>query len=73
MPDPASTNTSFGNAARPIATARTFGSAPCCPGRGVTYYDVPSEYGVHGYRYTVVNDRTVLVDPATGRIVEVID
>jgi len=25
------------------------------------------------YRYTVVNDRTVLVDPGTHRIVEVID
>lgn len=25
------------------------------PGDGVTYYDVPSEYGVRDYRYTVVN------------------
>ncbi|MGA7998282.1 MAG: DUF1236 domain-containing protein, partial [Bradyrhizobium sp.] len=25
------------------------------------------------YRYTVVNDRTVLVDPSTHRIVQVID
>jgi uncharacterized protein YcfJ len=40
---------------------------------GVTYYEVPHEYGVTNYRYTIVNDRTVLVDPGTHRIVEVID
>ena len=40
---------------------------------GVTYYEVPREYGVTSYRYTVVNDRTVLVDPGTHRIVQVID
>ena len=43
------------------------------PEEGVTYYDVPPEYGVREYRYTVVNDRTVLVDPRTHRIVEVIE
>lgn len=43
------------------------------PEHGVTYYEVPPEYGVRGYRYTVVNDRTVLVDPRTRRIVEVIE
>jgi hypothetical protein len=43
------------------------------PEQGVTYYDVPPEYGVREYRYTVVNDRTVLVDPRTHRIVEVIE
>jgi hypothetical protein len=43
------------------------------PRNGVTYYEVPAEYGVRDYRYTVVNDRTVLVDPRTGRIVEVLD
>ena len=43
------------------------------PNSGVTYYDVPSEYRVQpGYRYTVVNDRPVLVDRGH-RIVEVID
>jgi hypothetical protein len=39
----------------------------------VTYYDVPSEYGVTGYRYTVVNNHPVLVEPRTRRVVEVID
>jgi uncharacterized protein YcfJ len=43
------------------------------PSSGVTYYEVPREYGVTKYRYTVVNDRPVLVDPGTHRIVEVID
>lgn len=43
------------------------------PSSGVTYYEVPREYGVTKYRYTVVNDRTVLVDPSTHRIVQVID
>jgi uncharacterized protein DUF1236 len=43
------------------------------PEQGVTYYDVPQEYGVRDYRYTVVNGRTVLVDPRTHRIVEVVE
>jgi hypothetical protein len=42
------------------------------PTTGVTYYDVPTEYGVREYRYTIVNDRTVLVDPRTHRIVQII-
>ncbi len=42
------------------------------PDAGVTYYEVPAEYGVRDYRYTVVNGRTVLVDPKTRRIVQVI-
>jgi hypothetical protein len=33
---------------------------------------VPPEYHVTTYRYAVVNDRVVLVDPATRRIVQVI-
>jgi hypothetical protein len=44
------------------------------PDEGVRYYDVPAEYGrAHGYRYTVVNGRTVLVEPRSRRVVEVID
>jgi Protein of unknown function (DUF1236) len=43
------------------------------PEAGVTYYDVPPEYGARDYRYTVVNGRTVLVDPRTHRIVEVVE
>ncbi len=43
------------------------------PSAGVTYYDVPGEYGVKNYRYTVVNNRTVLVDPGSHRIVQIIE
>src|ERR1035437_8671451 len=43
------------------------------PEAGVTYYEVPQEYGVREYRYTVVNDRPVLVDPRTRRIVQVVE
>ncbi|MFE1599785.1 DUF1236 domain-containing protein [Methylobacterium sp. ID0610] len=44
------------------------------PSSGVTYYDVPAEYHVRpGYRYTIVNDEPVLVDPHSRRIVGVIN
>ena len=43
------------------------------PSSGVTYYEVAAEYRLRpGDRYTVVNDRPVLVD-RSHRIVEVID
>jgi hypothetical protein len=43
------------------------------PEAGVTYYDVPQTFGVTPYRYTVVNGRTVLVEPRTRRIVQVVE
>ena len=43
------------------------------PEQGVTYYEVPAEYGVTTYRYTYVNDRPVLVDPRTRQIVQIIE
>jgi hypothetical protein len=43
------------------------------PETGVTYYDVPQTYGATPYRYTVVNGSTVLVEPRTRRIVQVIE
>lgn len=43
------------------------------PETGVTYYDVPQTYGVTPYRYTVVNGQTVLVEPRSRRIVQVVD
>ena len=43
------------------------------PEQGVTYYEVPPEYGVRDYRYTIVNGRTVLVEPRTRRIVEIVE
>lgn len=43
------------------------------PSDGIEYREVPREYGETNYRYTVVNKRTVLVDPQTRRIVQVIN
>ncbi|MDO8398196.1 MAG: DUF1236 domain-containing protein [Bradyrhizobium sp.] len=43
------------------------------PEAGITYYDVPQTYGQTTYRYTVVNGQTVLVEPRTRRIVQVVD
>ena len=43
------------------------------PEAGITYYDVPQTFGVTPYRYTVVNGRTVLVEPRTRRIVQVVE
>jgi hypothetical protein len=43
------------------------------PESGVTFYDVPQSFGTTPYRYTVVNGETVLVEPRTRRIVQVID
>lgn len=43
------------------------------PDDGLVYYDVPREFALTGYNYTVVNGHPVLVEPGTRRIVEVID
>lgn len=43
------------------------------PEAGVTYYDVPQQYGETPYRYTVINEQPVLVNPRTRRIMQVID
>jgi hypothetical protein len=43
------------------------------PETGVTYYDVPQTYAVTPYRYTVVNGETVLVEPRSRRIVQIVD
>ena len=43
------------------------------PEAGVVYYDVPQSFGVTPYRYTVVNGETVLVEPRSRRIVQVIE
>jgi hypothetical protein len=43
------------------------------PEAGVTYYDVPQRFGATTYRYTVVNGETVLVEPRSRRIVEVLN
>lgn len=43
------------------------------PEGGVTYREVPAEYGVSGYRYTIVNDQPVIVEPRTRRVIQVIE
>ena len=44
------------------------------PQQGVVYRQVPADYGApQGYQYTVVNNRTVLVEPQTRRIVQIIN
>jgi hypothetical protein len=43
------------------------------PDDGVTFYDVPQSFGATRYRYTVVNGETVLVEPRSRRIVQVLD
>jgi hypothetical protein len=43
------------------------------PESGVTLYDVPQSFGETPYRYTVVNGNTVLVEPRSRRIVQLID
>lgn len=43
------------------------------PEDGVVYYDVPREFALPEYSYTIVNGHPVLVDPRSRRIVEVIE
>ncbi|KQK31606.1 hypothetical protein ARD30_09420, partial [Bosea thiooxidans] len=45
------------------------------PAEGVVYRRLPAEYGpsASNYSYTVVNDRTVIVEPQTRRVVQIID
>lgn len=43
------------------------------PEQGVVYRPLPAEYGPSQYRYTVVNDRAVIVEPQTRRVVQIID
>lgn len=43
------------------------------PDTGVTFYDVPPSLVATPYRYTIVNGATVLVEPRTRRVVQVIE
>jgi Protein of unknown function (DUF1236) len=43
------------------------------PESGIVTYDVPQTFGVTPYRYTVVNGQTILVDPHSRRIVQVVE
>lgn len=39
----------------------------------ITYREVPAKYGKTEYRYTVVNNKTVLVEPKTRKIVQIVE
>jgi len=43
------------------------------PVQGVAYYEIPADYDARGYQYTIVNSRTVIVDPQSRRIVLIVD
>jgi len=43
------------------------------PESGVTYYEVPQSFAPSPYLYTVVNGETVLVEPRTRRIIQVLE
>lgn len=44
------------------------------PREDVVFYQVPPEFGVPpSYRYTVVNDQIILVEPRTRKVVQIID
>jgi Protein of unknown function (DUF1236) len=44
------------------------------PRQGVTLYAVPREYHVGpGYRYAIVNDQPVIVEPRSRRVVEILE
>jgi hypothetical protein len=43
------------------------------PQRGVVYREVPRQYSQTPYRYTVVNGRTVIVEPETRRVIQIIE
>ncbi len=69
----ASASTSFRNASLSYAIESPVRVGTILPESGVTYYDVPQQYGATSYRYTVVNDRPILVEPRTRRVMQVID
>ena len=68
----ASANMSFVSGGLRIATPRN-PSWYNTTGKRRDDYEFPAEYHAPNYRYTYVNERPVLVDPRTRRIVEIID
>lgn len=39
----------------------------------VTLHTLPSDVGVTQYRFAIINDKTVLVEPSTRKIVQIIE
>jgi Protein of unknown function (DUF1236) len=38
-----------------------------------SYYSIEGRESLNGYKYTIINDKTVIIDPNTRRIIEIID
>ena len=55
-----------------IRAERTYSIGDEVPG-SMTYYEINGRPSMSGYRYAIINDRTVLINPRTRRVVEVID
>jgi Protein of unknown function (DUF1236) len=36
-------------------------------------YEIPADIGISNTRYTIINNRTVLIDPTTRRVIHVIE
>jgi hypothetical protein len=43
------------------------------PPHVVETYEVPPQYGIREHHYAIVNDRTVIVEPRTRRVIQVIE
>jgi hypothetical protein len=43
------------------------------PPQVVETYEVPPQYGIREHHYAIVNDRTVIVEPRTRRVIQVIE
>lgn len=56
-----------------VALAGSVRVGTVLPEDGLVYYDVPREFALPEYSYTVINGHPVLVEPRTRRVVEVID
>ena len=57
----------------PAVTLSDVAVGTVLPNSGVTYYEVPTQFGGPGLRYSIINGRTVLIDSDTRRVVQIID
>ena len=43
------------------------------PDFGLRYYGIPLRYGAPFYRFAVIGEEVVIIDPSTSRVIQVID
>lgn len=43
------------------------------PELSARYYEIPLRYGAPFYRCAVIGEEAVIVDPSTGRVIQVLD